>query len=74
MDLRGIDNICVLKKILCSLKQVEKRVFLVEDSAHLSVSQAYALGATVFSVGALIGPMVGGARIDVPSMEIPARF
>jgi putative nucleotidyltransferase with HDIG domain len=53
VDLRGIDNICVLKKILCSLKQVDKRIFLVEDSAHLSVSQAYALGATSVLTGPL---------------------
>jgi putative nucleotidyltransferase with HDIG domain len=53
VDLRGIENVCELKKILCSLKQVEKRIFLVEDCAHLSVSQAYALGATSVLTGPL---------------------
>jgi putative nucleotidyltransferase with HDIG domain len=53
VDLRGIDNICALKKILEGLKKVEKRVFLVEDCAHLSVSQAYALGATSVLTGPL---------------------
>jgi len=53
VDLRGIENICVLKNILCSLTQVEKRIFLVEDCAHLSVSQAYALGATSVLTGPL---------------------
>jgi len=45
-DLRTIENICALKKVLAAMKRVEKRVFLVEDSAHLSIAQAYALGAT----------------------------
>ena len=53
VDLRGIDNICVLKKVLSGLSRVQKRIFLVEDSAHLSVSQAYALGATSVLVGAI---------------------
>jgi DNA-binding NarL/FixJ family response regulator len=53
VDLRTIENICALKKVLNSLKNVEKRIFLVEDSAHLSVSQAYALGATSVLTGPL---------------------
>jgi hypothetical protein len=57
-DLRTIENICALKKVLVSLKKAEKRIFLVEDSAHLSVSQAYALGAT----SVLTGP-VNAARL-----------
>ena len=52
-DLRGIENICALKKLLAGLKNVERRIFLVEDSAHLSVSQAYALGATSVLTGPL---------------------
>src|SRR5437016_12586535 len=46
VDLRSIEKICVLKKILAGLTRVEKRIFLVENGAHLSASQAYALGAT----------------------------
>ncbi len=52
-DLRAIDNICALKKILAGLNDVDKRIFLVEDSAHLSISQAYALGATSVLTGPL---------------------
>jgi HD-GYP domain-containing protein (c-di-GMP phosphodiesterase class II) len=52
-DLRAIDSICALKKILGSLGNVEKRIFLVEDSGHLSISQAYALGATTVLTGPL---------------------
>jgi putative nucleotidyltransferase with HDIG domain len=53
VDLRSIDAICALKKILASLSNVEKRIFLVEESAHLSISQAYALGATSVLTGPL---------------------
>jgi putative nucleotidyltransferase with HDIG domain len=53
VDLRAIDMICALKKILASLSKVERRIFLVEDCAHLSVSQAYALGATAVLTGPL---------------------
>jgi putative nucleotidyltransferase with HDIG domain len=46
VDLQSIEAICALKKILASLSRVQKRIFLVENAQHLSVSQAYALGAT----------------------------
>jgi HD-GYP domain-containing protein (c-di-GMP phosphodiesterase class II) len=53
VDLRAIDSICALKKILADLNQIERRIFLVEESAHLSISQAYALGATTVLTGPL---------------------
>lgn len=53
VDMRSIDNICALKKILADLTHIEKRIFLVEESAHLSISQAYALGATTVLPGPL---------------------
>src|SRR5581483_2364850 len=46
-------NISALKSVLANFKKVEKRVFLVEDCAHLSVAQAYALGATAVLIGPL---------------------
>jgi HD-GYP domain-containing protein (c-di-GMP phosphodiesterase class II) len=52
-DLRALRNICTLKKILDGLPQVDKRIFLVDDAAHLSVSQAYALGASCVLQGPL---------------------
>jgi len=52
-DLRALQNICTLKKILDDLPQVDKRIFLVDDAAHLSVSQAYALGASCVLQGPL---------------------
>ncbi|WP_024507501.1 HD domain-containing phosphohydrolase [Bradyrhizobium sp. ARR65] len=57
-DLRTIENICALKKILNALSKVRRRIFLVDETAHLHVSQAYALGAT----RVLLGP-VNQARL-----------
>jgi putative nucleotidyltransferase with HDIG domain len=51
-DLRTVESICTLKELFSSLSKVRKRIFLVDDTAHLSVSQAYALGATSVLVGA----------------------
>jgi putative nucleotidyltransferase with HDIG domain len=52
-DLRTVESICTLKKLFGSLSHVRKRIFLIDDTAHLSVSQAYALGATSVLVGPL---------------------
>lgn len=53
VDLRSLDNISVLKKLLGGLARVKARIFLVEEAAHLSVSQAYALGASAVLSGPL---------------------
>jgi len=55
-DLRALENIHALKKILRSLGKVRKRIFLVDAIAHLHVSQAYALGATRVLLGPLDRP------------------
>jgi putative nucleotidyltransferase with HDIG domain len=55
-DLRTLENIHALKKILRVLSKVRKRVFLVDATAHLHVSQAYALGATRVLLGPLDRP------------------
>jgi putative nucleotidyltransferase with HDIG domain len=52
-DLRTLENIHALKKIIRSSTKVRKRIFLVDATAHLHVSQAYALGAT----RVLLGPL-----------------
>jgi putative nucleotidyltransferase with HDIG domain len=52
-DLRTVESICTLKKLFGSLGNVRKRIFLIDDTVHLSVSQAYALGATSVLVGPL---------------------
>jgi HD-GYP domain-containing protein (c-di-GMP phosphodiesterase class II) len=46
VDLRLLQNICTLRKVIDSLPRVDKRIFLIDEAAHLSVSQAYALGAS----------------------------
>jgi putative nucleotidyltransferase with HDIG domain len=77
-DLRAIENICALKKLLDSHSKVHKRIFLVDDAAHLYVSQAYALGASRVLPGPvdrakllaeLTDPTAGG----VPSEALEAR-
>jgi putative nucleotidyltransferase with HDIG domain len=52
-DLRALQNIGALKRILDSLPLVDKRIFLIDDAAHLSASQAYALGASSVLQGSL---------------------
>jgi putative nucleotidyltransferase with HDIG domain len=52
-DLRALQNIASLRKILDSLANVDKRIFLIDDAAHLSASQAYALGASCVLQGSL---------------------
>jgi putative nucleotidyltransferase with HDIG domain len=68
-DLRSIENICALKKLLPSLKGMEKRVFLVEDSAHLSIAQAYALGATSVLSGRISQARLMSEFGDLPAAE-----
>ncbi len=45
-DLRSVENIAVLKEMFGKLNHIRKRIFLVDQNAHLFVVQAYALGAT----------------------------
>lgn len=45
-ELRDIDNIVAIKKRSARLAKATKRIFLVERSSHVCISQAYALGAT----------------------------
>lgn len=76
VDLRSIDRICALKQILAGLHNVEKRIFLVDDSSHLSVSQAYALGATSVLTGPLnqarlLKELAGQLSADVAAAPEP---
>jgi putative nucleotidyltransferase with HDIG domain len=45
-DLRTLENIATLKEVFGKLTHIRKRIFLVDQNAHLFVVQAYALGAT----------------------------
>lgn len=50
-DLRDIDNIAAIKKRAGKLAKAGKRIFLLEHSSHVGISQAYALGATLVLPG-----------------------
>ena len=52
-DLRALQNIGALKKLLDGLPNVDKRIFLIDEATHLSASQAYALGASCVLQGSL---------------------
>ena len=52
-DLRALQNISALRRIFDSLPKVDKRIFLIDEAAHLSASQAYALGASCVLQGSL---------------------
>jgi putative nucleotidyltransferase with HDIG domain len=73
-DLRMIKNIPALKKSLAGLGRVRNRVFLVEQPAHLCVSQAYALGATLVLTGPvnqakLLAALAGTAAVGAASLQ-----
>ena len=69
VDLRAFQNICVLKKIVDQLPDVDKRIFLIDDAAHLSTSQAYALGASCV----LQGPLNQAKLLKELSDAMPAE-
>ncbi|WP_426609177.1 HD-GYP domain-containing protein [Bradyrhizobium sp. McL0616] len=52
-ELRDVDNIAAIKKKAARLAKATKRIFLIEHSSHVSISQAYALGATLVLPGAI---------------------
>src|SRR5690349_2615245 len=83
VDLRSIQKICELKKVLTGLARVEKRIFLVEDGAHISASQAYALGATSVLLGQINPPkllrevaehVVNAGQMPEPGTSAAAAF
>jgi putative nucleotidyltransferase with HDIG domain len=63
-DLRAVENIVALKKRAARLAKAEKRVFLVEQPSHVSVSQAYALGATLVLPGMINRQRLLAALVD----------
>src|SRR6185312_1016107 len=52
-DLRNPESIHSLRNLFESLSDVRARIFLIEETSHLLVSQAHALGAT----RVLLGPI-----------------
>ncbi|MGY8705339.1 HD domain-containing phosphohydrolase [Bradyrhizobium sp. 18BD] len=51
VELRDVDNIAAIKKRASRLVKARKRIFLLEHTSHVCVSQAYALGATLVLPG-----------------------
>lgn len=45
-ELRDVDNIAAIKRRAGKLAKASKRIFLLEHTSHVGISQAYALGAT----------------------------
>ncbi len=52
-ELRDTGTIAAIKKRAARLAKATKRIFLVEHSSHASISQAYALGATLVLPGTI---------------------
>jgi putative nucleotidyltransferase with HDIG domain len=50
-DLRLVDRISLLKKMLANLSRVRTRIFLLDRAAHLQIAQARALGASLVLSG-----------------------
>ncbi|MBR0844359.1 HD domain-containing protein [Bradyrhizobium liaoningense] len=66
-ELRDVDNIAAIKKRATRLAKAKKRIFLVEHSSHVGISQAYALGATLVLPG-----MVNRTRL-LAALSDPAK-
>lgn len=52
-ELRDVDNIAAIKKRAGKLAKARKRIFLLEHTSHVGISQAYALGATLVLPGTI---------------------
>ena len=52
-ELRDTGTIAAIKRRAARLAKAKKRIFLVEHSSHASISQAYALGATLVLPGSI---------------------
>lgn len=63
-ELRDIDNIAAIKKRASKLAKASKRIFLLDHTSHVCVSQAYALGATLVLPGTVGRAKLLAALID----------
>lgn len=52
-ELRDVDNIAAIKRRAGKLAKASKRIFLLEHTCHVGISQAYALGATLVLPGTI---------------------
>jgi putative nucleotidyltransferase with HDIG domain len=77
-ELRDVDNIAAIKKRAGKLAKARKRIFLLEHSSHVGISQAYALGATLVLPGTinrirLLAALTDPADELSPSSGAPAQ-
>lgn len=68
-DLRSVENIAALKRRALRLAKAGKRIFLVEQTSHVCISQAYALGATLVLPGKIDPTKLMGALSDPAGSE-----
>ncbi|MCK1592647.1 MULTISPECIES: HD domain-containing phosphohydrolase [unclassified Bradyrhizobium] len=68
-DLRSVENIAALKRGALRLAKAGKRIFLVEQTSHVCISQAYALGATLVLPGKIDPTKLMGALSDPAGSE-----
>lgn len=67
-DLRVVEAIPVLKKVLSGLEFTKRRIFLIEQTSHLGIAQAYALGATLVLTGPVNqAKLLAALANDMPS-------
>jgi putative nucleotidyltransferase with HDIG domain len=73
-DLRVVENIEALRTTLGSLAHVPKRIFLLDQTVHLGIAQAYALGATLVLAGPTSQAKLLSALADGvdPGADVPA--
>jgi putative nucleotidyltransferase with HDIG domain len=69
-DLRAVENIAAIKRRAARLAQAQRRIFLVEDTSHVCIAQAYALGATLVLPGTVnrLKLLAALAEPDAPSL------
>ncbi len=67
VELRKIENIERIQRVQAALSRIKKRIFVVERASHLSIAQAYSLGATSVVFDLLdVGKLEGVARDTLP--------
>ncbi|MGY3647681.1 DNA-binding NarL/FixJ family response regulator [Bradyrhizobium sp. LM4.3] len=64
-DLRSVENIAALKTRAARLAKAGKRIFLVEQTSRVCISQAYALGATLVLPGKIDPIKLMAARCPI---------
>jgi putative nucleotidyltransferase with HDIG domain len=73
-DLRVVENIEALRTTLGNLAHVQRRIFLLDQTIHLGIAQAYALGATHVLTGPVSQAKLLSALADRtdPVADVPA--